>query len=200
MAQDLVALVHAVPLGGSDSSSTPVIVSFNTDPTASPGIAAAKGSVGLRTDTGALYLKTNSSSATAWTAIGAVPGSFSPSAVWFGDGIDGSVTFDGTSTVLGITPSSNKYLLSRDIFLADMSSINSGVTIVNPGFRIFVAGALTNNGTISADGGAGGVASSYGGGSCGTPGGGYYAGQAGGGGSGSNGPGAGSNGTSSGTS
>jgi len=34
----------------------------------------------------------------------------------FGDGSDGTVTFDGTSTVLGLVPSSSTYTLNRSIF------------------------------------------------------------------------------------
>ena len=36
----------------------------------------------------------------------------------FGDGADGTVVFDGTSTVLGLVPSSGKYTLTRDISTA----------------------------------------------------------------------------------
>lgn len=75
----------------------------------------------------------------------------------YGDGSDGTVTFDGSSVVLGITPSANAYTLARDIFVAAMT-VNNGVTIVTAGFRIFVAGTLTNNGTIKWDGNNGNAA------------------------------------------
>lgn len=72
----------------------------------------------------------------------------------YGDGSDGSVTFDGSSIVLGITPSGNTYTLARDIFLAS-STIDNGVSIVTNAFRIFCNGTLTNNGTIQWNGNAG---------------------------------------------
>lgn len=69
----------------------------------------------------------------------------------YGDGSDGTQTFDGTSVVLGITPSSSVYTLARDIFLLN-GTINSGVRIKENGFRIFDANVLTNNGIISWNG------------------------------------------------
>src|SRR5437660_9368151 len=65
----------------------------------------------------------------------------------FGDGSDGTVTFDGTSTVLGLVPSSNTYTLNRSIFCSGIT-INSGVTIKTAGYKVFCTGALLNNGTI----------------------------------------------------
>lgn len=72
----------------------------------------------------------------------------------YGDGSDSSVTFDGSSVILGLTPSSSIYTLARDIFLAS-SKINSGVTIITNGFKIYCNGTLTNDGTISFNGNAG---------------------------------------------
>jgi hypothetical protein len=69
----------------------------------------------------------------------------------YGDGSDGTVTFDGSTTVLGIPPSSSTYTLTRDLYLA-AGTINSGVSIITAGFRIFCAGTLTNNGTIKWNG------------------------------------------------
>lgn len=69
----------------------------------------------------------------------------------YGDGSDGSQTFDGTTTVLGLVPSANTYTLTRDIFLS-VGSINSGVTIITNACRIFCRGTLTNNGIIQWNG------------------------------------------------
>ena len=74
---------------------------------------------------------------------------------FFGDGSDGSVTFDGTSTVLGLVPSSSTYTLNRSIFCVDLT-VNSGATIITAGYKIFCAGTLINNGTISNAGKVGG--------------------------------------------
>ena len=72
----------------------------------------------------------------------------------FGDGSDGSVTFDGTTTILGFVPAASSYTMTRDIFCTSIT-INNGVTVKPNGFRIFVTatGTLTNNGTISCTGG-----------------------------------------------
>jgi hypothetical protein len=69
----------------------------------------------------------------------------------YGDGSDGSPTFDGSTVVLGITPSGNTYTLARDVFLA-APTINNGVSIITNGFRVFARDTLTNNGTIKWDG------------------------------------------------
>lgn len=72
----------------------------------------------------------------------------------FGDGSDGAVTFDGSTTVLGMAPSGNVYTLTRDLVLAS-STINNGVSLNCKNFRVFCNGTLTNNGTIHANGGDG---------------------------------------------
>ncbi len=72
----------------------------------------------------------------------------------FGDGSDGLLTFDGTTIVLGITPSANAYTLARDIYLGS-STINTGVSIITNGYKIFCNGVLTNNGTIQWNGPSG---------------------------------------------
>ena len=60
----------------------------------------------------------------------------------FGSGSDGSVVFDGTSTVLGITPASSTYSLNRDIYCYNMTVADS-VKIRPNGFRIFVQNLLS---------------------------------------------------------
>jgi hypothetical protein len=80
----------------------------------------------------------------------------------YGDGSDGSPTFDGTTTILGISPSSSVYTLTRDLFLAS-PIINSGVTIITNGYRILCQGTLTNNGTIQWNGNNGGNGTTVGG-------------------------------------
>lgn len=76
----------------------------------------------------------------------------------YGDGSDGTQTFDGITTILGIVPTGTAgnyfYTLARDIFLQS-STIDSGVSIVTNGFRFFCQGTLTNNGTIEWNGNAG---------------------------------------------
>lgn len=73
----------------------------------------------------------------------------------YGDASDGTPTWDGSTTILGLAPSSSTYTLTRDIFLGS-STINNGVTIITNGFRIFCQGTLTNNGSIVWNGTNGG--------------------------------------------
>lgn len=74
----------------------------------------------------------------------------------YGDGSDLGPTFDGSSVVLGLTPSTNVYTLTRDLYMTT-PTINNGVTIITAGYRIFTTGILTNNGTISWNGNNGNV-------------------------------------------
>lgn len=68
-----------------------------------------------------------------------------------GNGADGSVTFNGSSTILGMVPSGSVYTMTRDIFCTDIT-INNGVTLKTSGYRIFFTGTLTNNGAIRCNG------------------------------------------------
>ena len=93
----------------------------------------------------------------------------------FGDGSDGSQTFDGSSTItLGdgstLVPAANVYTLARDIYLAT-STVNTGVTILGAGFRVFCNGTLTLSGTasINVNGGAGAATTGGAGGGAVTP-------------------------------
>lgn len=69
----------------------------------------------------------------------------------FGTGIDGSLHFDGTTTIAGLVPSSNVYTLTSDIMATNLT-IDSGVTIKSNGYRLFSNATLTNNGTVSDNG------------------------------------------------
>ena len=60
----------------------------------------------------------------------------------YGTGSDGSVTFDGSSTVLGFAPSSSVYSLTRDIYCYNMT-VGDSVRIQPNGYRIFVQNLLT---------------------------------------------------------
>lgn len=62
----------------------------------------------------------------------------------FGDGSDGDVVISSNTS------------LSRDMYYNNLT-VNAGVTLTTAGYRVFVAGTLTNNGTISNGGGAGGA-------------------------------------------
>lgn len=69
----------------------------------------------------------------------------------YGDGSDGAVTWDGTTTILGMAPVSTVYTLTRDIYIST-GTINNGVTIKAGGYRIFASTSLTVNGIIDRSG------------------------------------------------
>lgn len=72
---------------------------------------------------------------------------------YFCDGSDGTVTFDGSATILGLAPAANVYTMTRDVCCSGCT-INSGVT-VQGGWRFFDKGTLTLNGKIARNGSAG---------------------------------------------
>lgn len=73
------------------------------------------------------------------------------------DGSDGSYTLDGTQAAVSglFSKSSNDYTLLRDSYFNNLT-IDSGITLIPNGFRLFVKGTLTNNGTVTMAGGDGG--------------------------------------------
>jgi hypothetical protein len=80
----------------------------------------------------------------------------------YGDGSDGAVTADGTSTVTCLgAPSADVYTLTRDCFFSSLT-VQSAATIQEAGYRIFVAGTATVNGHVSTDGGNGVSGSGHG--------------------------------------
>lgn len=69
----------------------------------------------------------------------------------FGDGSNGSVTLDGTTTVPWANLSGSTYTMTVDCLCVNLT-INSGVTLAPSNFRILCSGTFTNNGTVSAIG------------------------------------------------
>lgn len=117
---------------------------FSTRPAAT---TLTDGTIYLTTDTGAMYQARSS----AWSSnLFPTAGTSYYNGV-FGDGSDGSLTFDGTTTVAGLAPSSGVYTMTRDLHATALTN-NSGSTIKTAGFRIFCQGAMSNAGTISMDG------------------------------------------------
>jgi hypothetical protein len=74
-----------------------------------------------------------------------------------GTGVDGSLLFNGTSKVIGLTPSNNEYTLTRDVAAAAIT-VSSGVTIKTAGFRIRSTTPILVEGTIEDNGKAGATA------------------------------------------
>lgn len=86
-----------------------------------------------------------------------------------GDGSDGSPTFDGSSTVLGLVPSSSVYTMSRPLFCVNLTATGASTVINTNGYPIFVRGTLAtlSGAKITANGAAGsgvtpGAAGSFG--------------------------------------
>lgn len=86
------------------------------------------------------------------SATGATPAS--PKSAYYGDGSDGAVTLDGTTTVTGMVPSASVYTAVRDLYYTTLT-INGSVVLNMGGYRLLTTGALTNNGTIRRNGVAG---------------------------------------------
>ena len=70
----------------------------------------------------------------------------------FGDGSDSSATLDGTATVSWAGKSSSVYTMSRDCYCTNLT-VNTGVTLITNGWRIFCQGTLSGAGTISCNAG-----------------------------------------------
>lgn len=90
----------------------------------------------------------------------------------FGDGSDGSVVFDGTTTILGFVPASNRYTITRDLNCINCTVTSPAVLVfanqdtetnnnaAGSVHRILCQGTLSGTGKITANGhtGAAGVA------------------------------------------
>jgi hypothetical protein len=84
------------------------------------------------------------------------PSSASTSANLFGDGSDGAVTADGTTTVTCLgAPSGSTYTMTRDCYFTTLT-VNSGVTVKTVSNRLLATTSITNSGTISNAGNTGG--------------------------------------------
>lgn len=67
----------------------------------------------------------------------------------YGTGSDGTQVLDGTTTVLGMAPSSSSYSMTSDLYFHNLT-INSNVILAPNGYRIFVKNSLIlqSNATI----------------------------------------------------
>jgi hypothetical protein len=67
----------------------------------------------------------------------------------YGTGVNGDATLDGTTTILGMVPSGNKYTMTSDLYFNNLT-INNSVHLQPNGYRIFVKNNLTlkNNSRI----------------------------------------------------
>lgn len=60
----------------------------------------------------------------------------------YGTGDDGSAVLDGTTTVLGMVPITNKYQMTSDLYFYNLT-LNENVHLQPNGYRIFVKNQLT---------------------------------------------------------
>lgn len=112
--------------------------------------------------TGKIWVCTAPGSPGTWFPVGG-SGSAGGTGV-FGDGSDGAVTFDGSSTILTVAPSAGVYTMTRDWYLAS-ALLDAAVSIVPNGYRLFCAGTLTGvdaTSLIQMDAGAGAAAGTAG--------------------------------------
>lgn len=81
---------------------------------------------------------------------------YSSNIFWQGFGSHGSLHFDGTSVIAGITPASDTdypqngshtYKMSEDIDATNIT-VDAGVTLITRNYRIFWTGTFTNNGLV----------------------------------------------------
>jgi hypothetical protein len=59
----------------------------------------------------------------------------------YGSGADGDATLDGTTTVLGMSPSASVYSMTRDMYFNDLT-LSQSVRLSPNGYRVFVKGML----------------------------------------------------------
>lgn len=134
---------NGLTLNGASSSTSNVYV-YPGNPTGH--LTCTQGFVVVDISTPALW---QCGSDSTWVTVG---GSTAlASTPYYGDGADGTVTFDGTSTVLGITPSGGIYLLPRDVYTSG-ATVGSSAEVKLNGYRWFDDATLTVNGHVDDDG------------------------------------------------
>lgn len=167
----------------------PVIRSFATNPNGT--VTGGAGSLVM--DTSGPFLWQNTDGATAWQKIG---GFTTGGSVYFGDGTDGTCTFDGVATpVCGATLSGSTYTLTRDTSPLNMA-VSAGVTVRTDNWRLFVFNTLSGGGAGATVSNAGFDAVGRLPGNCGGINTRFYSGCSGTGGAGANGTGTGNAGSS----
>ena len=67
---------------------------------------------------------------------------------FYGDGSDGSLNFDGVTTVLGMVPSGGVYTFSREVFATDVT-VGSGVRLAMASTCLYANGTLTGTDATS---------------------------------------------------
>lgn len=138
------ATVDSVPYGGTGKTTL-----------SAHGVLVGEGTSAVNvtgTGTSGQVLTSNGASSDPTFQNPTTTGGTSPAGfAWGGDGSDGALTFDGTSTVAGLVPSSSIYTMTRDLFATTLQ-VNSGVTLKTANFVPFASQSMTINGTIDNSG------------------------------------------------
>jgi hypothetical protein len=156
----------------------PAATSISVAAAARPVLQAA-GQFRLEVDS-EVMLVTGGSSTTTWTVVRGVEGSTAATHasgapvyhVWtvgaldarytlagsgfnagiYGDGSDGAIALDGTTSYTGFSARSGSiYTLHRDVFASSLT-ISAGVTVITSNCILFSQTSITNNGTIQNNG------------------------------------------------
>lgn len=153
-----VAYAWQVPNGGPAANTLPVFVSTaggiaQISYIQVPHVAIADTAVTPGSYTSANITVAQDGSITA-AANGASSGN-GPIESWAGDGSDGAVTADGTTTLTCLgAPAATVYTLTRDCYFTTFVN-NTSTTIKTANYRILAATSFVNNGTIQNTGGNG---------------------------------------------
>jgi hypothetical protein len=59
----------------------------------------------------------------------------------YGTGVDGNAVLDGSTTILGMTPSSSKYTMTSDLYFHNLT-LNADIHLQTNGYRLFVKNQL----------------------------------------------------------
>ena len=59
----------------------------------------------------------------------------------YGTGVDGNAVLDGSTTILGMTPSSSRYTMTSDLYFHNLT-LNTNIHLQTNGFRLFVKNQL----------------------------------------------------------
>jgi hypothetical protein len=59
----------------------------------------------------------------------------------YGTGVDGNAVLDGSTTILGMAPSSSRYTMTSDLYFHDLT-LNTNIHLQTNGFRLFVKNQL----------------------------------------------------------
>jgi hypothetical protein len=59
----------------------------------------------------------------------------------YGTGVDGNAVLDGSTTILGMTPSSSRYTMTSDLYFHNLT-LNANIHLQTNGFRLFVKNQL----------------------------------------------------------